>query len=196
VLVGATAITANLHRFDDRPEAVVGEIQRTFARRVVVVGEEFPRPPHEHIDMFVAVLDRGTLLVGDPALALPFFDAREELGVDDLSIRGIGSFRREVQEDAIDAYERIVVRLRAAGFAVRRVPILHDDLGELLTWTNAVVESRDGRRRAYVPGYGVPFLDERAHACWARAGFKVLPNRADRIIAHGGAVRCLSNVIR
>jgi hypothetical protein len=147
--------------------------------------------------MFLSVVGSRTLLLGDPRLALEYFDARDALGIESTDVRGVGSFRRSTQIHCARVYSEIAARLEASGFEVRRIPILHGDDGEdVITWNNAVVERRGDRLRAYVPNYGIPLLDRKANECWRRTGAEVFPVRANLVILEGGAVRCLSNVLR
>jgi hypothetical protein len=161
----------------------------------VLIGDASTTAPHGHVDMFLSVLGPRTLLLGDPGLALEYFDARDSLGIESPDVRGIGSFRRNTQIRLARVYAGILAQLEAEGFDVKRVPILHSDDGDdVITWNNAIVEKRAGTQRAYVPNYGIPLLDRKANECWQRAGAEVFPVRADLVILEGGAVRCLSNV--
>ena len=175
---------------------VRAEIETLFGRKLIVLGTDPALLPHEHCDMYLAFPAPRTALVGDPTLALSYFDALQELGLEEGDIRGVGTFRRETQLKAAAAYEAIATQLAEEGYAVERVPALHSEEGEMLTWTNAVLERRDGGMRAYVPAYGVPLLDKRAHAAWVRTGCEVFPIRADKIVRQGGAIRCLTQEVR
>jgi hypothetical protein len=47
----------------------------------------------------------------------------------------------------------------------------------------------------YVPDYGVPYLDRLARKVWAEIGYEAFPVPSAGIIRHGGAVRCVTNVL-
>lgn len=124
--------------------------------------------PHPHLDMyFAAAGDDRVVVAAAGELAAPALRA---------------------QCDAVAA------ELAARGLLVARVPLVSLPNGRLLSWTNVVTESRDGAV-AYVPAYGVP-QDQAAHAVWRRLGFRVVPIDCATLVAWGGAVRCLTNVLR
>lgn len=197
VIVGESVLIDSRSDFEGDDAAVVAELERTFGRRALVIGDASLTAPHAHVDMFLSVVDSDTLLLGDPGLALEYFDARDTLGIESTDVRGVGSFRRSTQIRYARVYAQIAAQLEGAGFTVKRIPILHCDEGDdVITWNNAVVERRGGKLRAYVPNYGIPLLDHKANECWRRVGVEVFPVRADLVILEGGAVRCLSNVLR
>jgi hypothetical protein len=76
-----------------------------------------------------------------------------------------------------------------------RIPILRSVGGDLVTWTNAVMEVRHDRRIAYVPAYGIPLLDRAAQAAWRKLGYEPVPIRTRAVIREGGAVRCVTNAL-
>jgi len=195
VIVGESVLLDSRAAFDGDDAAVIAELERTFARRALVIGDSSTSAPHGHVDMFLSTVDPRTLLLGDPSLTLEYFDARDSLGIESPDVRGVGSFRRSTQIHYARVYARIAAQLEAEGFEVKRIPILHGDDGDdVITWNNAVIEKRGGQLHAYVPNYGIPLLDRKANECWRRAGAEVCPIRADLVILEGGAVRCLSNV--
>lgn len=122
--------------------------------------------PHPHLDMYFAALDDERVLLGDP-------------GAD-----GASGARCEA----------IAEELRRDGLLVARIPLVDLGGGRVLSWTNALTESRGGRPVAYVPAYGTP-LDGAAQAAWRAQGFCVLPIDCRRLAAWGGAVRCLTSVL-
>jgi N-dimethylarginine dimethylaminohydrolase len=193
VLVGIGTVLANEGRFREGVEAY---LEAVFDRQVVVVGEDEGSVPHVHLDMFVTAVGPRRLLLGDPSLTEGYFRVQHEPGAATIDARSIGGFARQTQEDWAPAYEEIAEQLRRAGFRVERIPILHTDDGNLVTWNNAVTERRGSEAHAYVPSYGIPVLDRDAHERWRKLGYRVHPVRAAEVIRHGGAIRCLSNVVR
>ncbi len=125
--------------------------------------------PHPHLDMFFAAADDQTVLVGEASRdgATPTLRAQ---------------------------YDVIASALHAAGLRVERLPMVHLGGDRVLTWTNVLTETRD-TNIAYVPRYGVA-LDAQAYAVWRRCGFSVVPIDCSRLVEWGGAVRCLTNVVR
>lgn len=194
VLVGAGTILDNLPRFLWSRDLVLDEIGRTLGRAVVVVGEIDDELPHDHLDMYVAPAGPRHVVVGDPGLTLPYFAARFDLGVYGGQVADLGTFTRERQEEAQPIYDRVATQLAAHGLQVTRMPVLHGEDGEMLTWTNVVRDRHGGRSRVYVPDYGIPYLDRLARRVWRELGFDVFPVPSAGIISHGGAVRCVTNV--
>jgi hypothetical protein len=188
VITGPATVLDNAARLGADPAAVRAMIAKAFDRELVVVETADPRLAEEHVDMYLSVAGERQLLLGDPRLAL----ACDAL---DGPLRELGTFDPETQKGLAVEYDRIAARLRAAGFAVARVPILHATDEIVVSWNNAVVEERDGRRLAYVPRYGLPDLDAAAHACWRRLGFEVRPVSAERVVVLGGSVRCVTNTL-
>jgi hypothetical protein len=195
VLVGAGTILDNLPRFLWSRDLVVDELARTFGREVVIVGDIDSELPHDHLDMYVASAGPRHVVVGDPGLTFPYFEARYDLGVYGSQVADLGTFTRERQEEAQPVYDRVAAQLSARGFHVTRMPVLHGEDGDLLTWTNVVQDARGGRSRVYVPDYGVPYLDRLARKAWRELGYEPFPVPSGAIIRHGGAVRCVTNVM-
>jgi N-dimethylarginine dimethylaminohydrolase len=193
VFVGIGTILANGERF---PDGVEAHLEELFEREVVVVGEEGRTVPHPHVDMFLTAIGSRRLLLGDPRLAEGYFRIEHEPDAATSAARAIGSMSRQTQEERVPDYEAIAGQLRGAGFVVERIPILHTDDDDLVTWNNVVTERRGSKRHAYVPAYGIPVLDRLAHERWRQLGYDVHPVRATEVILHGGAIRCLSNVVR
>jgi hypothetical protein len=194
VLVGPGVIEENEVPLGGR-ERVRRYLESLFDREAIVVGATAGDAPHEHVDMYVSVVRNRTLLVADPRLGLEYFDKLFDIGIEEGDVRGIGYFTREGQLDKVPAYDRIAAQLRAAGFEVVRLPVLHGEGGEMLTWNNAIVEERGGSIHAYVPTYGIPLLDRKAAEIWRAQGAVVHPVPCLDCIVHGGAIRCLSNVL-
>jgi len=196
-LVGAGTVAVNCRRLCLGTEAVRAELAAVLGRRVLIVGAELLNLPHEHIDMYVHLLDDRTVLVGDPRAAVAAWDGLQA----DLDQRErlafFGNPTHEDQACKVPVYEAIAEDLKAQGFRVERVPALHAQDGDVvLTWTNAVVEDRAGELYAYVPTYGLRVLDAEAHAVWKRLGCRVVPVDVAAAVLEGGALRCLTNVLR
>ncbi|MHC4342638.1 MAG: hypothetical protein ACYSX0_20780 [Planctomycetota bacterium] len=196
VLIGLGTLLDNAARLGGDVGAATAAIEEAFGRTVFAVGEEESDLPHGHLDMFLTVVGSRTLLLGDPRLASDFLKVQFDPDAADPEARSVGIFSLQSQNEWIPGYEKLAAQLRRRGFRVERLPILHSDDGTILTWNNAVVERRSGVPTAYVPRYGIPSLDGLAFRRWEQLGFRVEPVRCTRIIAHGGAVRCLTSTRR
>ncbi len=195
-LVGAGTVWRNAYRLAAEPGAILQELSQLVGRRVIMIGDEDDLP-HEHIDMYLSLWNDREVLLGDPRLTAEYFAARESLGLRDGEVRALGSFARRTQRAMVATYERVRLDLVEAGFRVHRIPILHNDDGDtVLTWNNAVIERQADGLHAYIPRYKIPLLDEQAEAAWRARGIRTHPIRVEHVIQQGGAVRCLTNVLR
>jgi len=97
-----------------------------------------------------------------------------DLVLEEGPVRELGTYRRQRQVDWAREHDVIAEDLAALGPRVTRLPVLHSEEGDLLTWSNAVLDRRGDEAAAYVPSYGVPLLDRRAHDVWRRPGFRVV----------------------
>lgn len=189
VIAGPAAIAINVVPGERTEADVRARLEEVFGRRLVVAAERDSPLAREHVDMYLAVAGPRTLFLGDPRLGLKALDEGED-------VRRFGRFPREKQLALAEEYDGIAERLKEEGFEVRRLPILHAADHVILTWTNAVVETRDGKRRVYLPDYGLKRLDRAAQEAWAAAGCEPVPISAEAVIVLGGAVRCVTNAVR
>jgi len=197
VLFTRSLLVANQDEADRRPKQqkgaeVLQRIRDLFGREPLPLGATY-EPPHEHLDMFLTVVDDRTVILGAPQLAETFLIDLAKQGLDSTLLPDFDRWTVQAQRAQIPAYEEIKAELEKAGFRVLRIPILHGEDG-MLTWNNALVEKRGSERRAYVPVYGVPYLDELALETYEKAGYKPFPIDVSRIAHLGGTVRCLTNV--
>jgi hypothetical protein len=99
------------------------------------------------------------------------------------------------------AFGRLRARIEALGYRCVEVPFLvaEPEAGStwmLLSWTNVILDEREGKRTAYVPSYRLPALDRAAAETWRRLGFRVVPVDALGPGLNGGGLRCMSQVFR
>jgi Porphyromonas-type peptidyl-arginine deiminase len=188
VIAGPAAVSLNVAEGAVEKD-VRSRIEDVFGRRLVVAADGDSPLAREHVDMYLAVAGPRTLLLGDPRPALEALDAGED-------VRAFGRFPREKQVALVAAYDRVEERLKEEGFEVFRLPILHAEDGVILTWTNAVAETRAKERRVYLPCYGLKRLDAMAQAGWKALGWEPVPITADAVIVLGGGVRCVTNTRR
>jgi hypothetical protein len=189
VIAGPAVLVDNVAIAEGGEETVRARLEETFGRRLVLAADEESPLAREHVDMYVAVAGPKTLLLGDPRPALKAIDEGED-------VRRFGTFSREHQLGLAEEYDRIAAHLKEEGFEVKRIPILHADDRVILTWTNAVVETRGDKRRVYLPSYGLKRLDAIAQGVWASLGWEPVPIDAEALIVLGGGVRCVTNTRR
>jgi len=188
VIAGPAAVADNVLE-GAAEDDVRSRIEDVFGRRLVVAADPDSPLAREHVDMYIAVAGPKTLLLGDPRLALAALAEGEDL-------HEFGQFKREKQLAFAEAYDLIAAKLKEEKFEVRRIPILHAEDGVILTWTNAVVETRGKTRRVYMPCYGLKRLDAIAQDVWKDLGWEPVPISAAAVIVLGGAVRCVTNTRR
>ncbi|NLS94176.1 MAG: hypothetical protein GXX96_18605 [Planctomycetaceae bacterium] len=89
-------------------------------------------------------------------------------------------------------------RCREAGYRVARVPtVVSDDGRTYLTYVNAILDHRRGKRFVYLPAYsGADSLNEHAARVWENLGYEVRPVDCTTCYRHFGTLRCLVNVLR
>jgi len=200
LLVGATTVRQNAGGIGPEARPFLDALAAVFERKVLVVGATVETLPHEHLDMYLTPLDDRTLALGDPRLALDVFQGPEGPRAD-VEIGELGLFTFRAQVEVAPAYDAIRAELEAAGYEVRRLPILHGRPQPktlhvpILTWNNVLLTREDGRRVALVPQHGPPAVDARAHELWRSWGFEARPIPLGANAAFGGAVRCMVNVL-
>lgn len=195
-LVGRATVLRESRRLRTTESEIERMLAQDTGRRVVVIGREPSTLPHDHLDMFLTLLDDRTVLLGDPRLTASYFAAARELGLTDPPVGEFGALMPSLQEAAAPAYAQLAEELLELGFAVHRIPIVHTLGDTLLTWNNAVTERRGEVAIAYMPTYQIPHLDRLAERVYRQLGFTVHPVPCAEIILHGGAVRCITNDLR
>jgi len=80
---------------------------------------------------------------------------------------------------------------------VVRIPVAPSADGRgWMTYVNVVMDRREGVRTVYLPQFGVcPALDAAGAAVWRGLGWRVVAAPCREVFVHGGALRCLVNVL-
>jgi hypothetical protein len=177
--------------------------------------------PGNHLDLFMTPAGPRRMILGDPTLAVRMLSGMSEvdrgafeedvceilrgapeddseLGGDNLFLRLIGG---NEAPDLLAAFRSTLAQLEGLGYEVHRVPYLSLRLGDTegpitFSWNNVVQEIRRGRPRVYLPTYRLPALDEAASKVYADLGYEVIPIDCLGPALYGGAIRCLSQVLR
>lgn len=208
--VGYNAIHQNVSQVEYQAEFEY-RLSRQLGAPVMLVGSSEEPTPHAHIDMYLAPLGDGSVVVGDQTLAIRAIEAasgRELAQVEArFSQRGPGydgkpfSFAELVALNARPAFadrlDRVAQALIARGIRVHRVPVLvaGEDMDlPVISYTNVLLERRPVRV-VLLPEYGIPSLDAAARQAWTALGYAVRPIDVSRIADLGGAVRCLTQVL-
>lgn len=187
--VFVTALLASRNQAGDlsKPEHLTRWLEETTGRRPILLGRHEDQVPGHHIGMFLTPLGGDVVLVGDPDLGLAMLPANAELPLP-----------VDRTEATLERFRFIARALEAAGFHLRRVPLVPLAGGlTYVTYNNSVLERReDGRLHAYVPQFGIAPLDAAGRRAYEAAGAVVHPIDVRKIYSANGTVRCLLNVLR
>jgi hypothetical protein len=168
-------------------DALVAALRAEFRQEVVFLGEQLGDVPQHHIMMYVAPLGGRRVLVGDVAAGLRLLDADP-------------AARAAVNADRAPAtaarFERAARDLAAAGFEVRRAPVVVlEGGGSYVTYTNALFATERGRAVVYLPTYALAGLDRAAADLYRALGYEVRPVDVSAIWRQNGSLGCLVNVL-
>ena len=170
----------------ERMKAVLG-------REVVMLGSEVGDVPRHHMSMYMALLDGGVALVGDPEAGARLVGDRfvTEQTSPETGHPLVADFSRET----IARFDRAATNLAAAGLRVVRIPTVPFDDKTYFAYTNGIYETRAGRKTAWVPRFGVPAIDAAARAVYEELGWRVIPVAVQDVYAQHGTIGCLVNVL-
>jgi len=206
VFVGRNAVEENLRPPLETRTEVLEALRQAFGKPVIVVGESFePDMPSEHLDMYMTVVADDTVIVGRRVPLGPGHRRRAAAGL--LLASDDGDDRDDDDDDptggeahgkpAPDPCDLVAAEMAGRGFRVLRIPIHPDPGGEhYVTFNNALLENRGGRRIAYVPRYGMRRLEREARSVYAQAGYEVRFIDVRRVYDLEGTIRCLANVLQ
>ncbi|MCB9870564.1 MAG: agmatine deiminase family protein [Planctomycetes bacterium] len=194
VFVGRTVVEEN-PGVGGAVAVVERRLRELFGAEPLVLGTASTLP-HPHIDMMLTHIGDRTVLLADPVPGIELLRALRRMRMPSFIGVPMVEVTEELQIRKLPGYEVMLGQLRRTGLQIDRLPILHSTGDGVYTWNNAIVERRADGRRAYVPVYGVPQLDEMALATYRRHGLRAFPIDVSRVMHMGGAVRCLSNVVR
>jgi hypothetical protein len=162
-------------------------------RDVVMLGLEDGDVPRHHMSMYMAPLPGGTVLVGDPSIAAKIVGERFEPG--EVSPETSGKLVADFSAAMQSRFDRAARDLARAGFRVVRIPNVPFDDKTYFAYTNGIYETRDGRRRAWVPKFDVPALDRAAFEVYEKEGLEVIPVGVRKLYPQHGTLGCVVNIL-
>jgi hypothetical protein len=193
IVVDDNLVTKNRARGVDSVERLRALLHGLFARPVDVLGASDGDVPRHHLSMYMAALDRGVALVGDPRAAKAVLGEGFTPGEVDPDTGA--ALRADFSEATIARFERAAQDLRKAGWRVFRIPEVPFLEKTYMAYTNGVYETRGGARVAWMPTFDVPELDAQARAVYEALGWEVRAVRARALYPYHGTIGCLVNVL-
>lgn len=193
VLVDANLVARNAARGLDSPARLAQALGRLFHAPVTVLGDRPGDVPRHHLSMYLAPLDRGVVLVGDPRAGRRIVGDGFTPG--ERSPETSRPLVADFSEATIARFDRAAADLRGAGFRVVPIPTVPFDDKTYLAYTNGVFELRGGRRVAWMPTFAIPALDDAAAAVYAAQGWEVRPVPSRAAFPYHGTIGCLVNVL-
>ena len=164
----------NIQRTVKTREDLIAALESLLQKHVVVLDGA----PDHHVGMVLMPVGHRTVLVGDPGLGeKALADSPEEAAAVAAFLPGGPDFTPA----AAARFETVADECRAAGYRVVRIPIVPGRDGRTyLTYVNAIMDVRDGRRTVYMPSYTfAEGLNLAAAAAWADLGYDVKPVECD-----------------
>ncbi len=193
VLVDPNLVARNASRGLRSADDLRTRLAEMLGREVVVIGDEPGDVPRHHMSMYMAALDGGVALVGDPAAGARIVG--EGVTPGERSVETGEPLRADSSAETVARFERAGAALERAGFRVARIPTVAFDDKTYFAYTNGVYETRGGRRIARMPTFDVPALDVAAREVYERLGWTVVPVRARKVYPQHGTIGCLVNVL-
>jgi hypothetical protein len=189
--VRPNVLLRNVQRTVASRDELIDSLSRLLKRRAVILDGA----PDHHVAMYMMPVGEKTVLVGDPKLAQAVLAESPE------EAEAVASFLPDgpdFSEASVASFEVVAGHCRDAGYRVVRIPVVPGRDGRTyLTYVNALLDQRDGRRTAYVPQYSFAGrLNEAARAVWEEVGYDVRPVECDGCARNFGTLHCLVNVLQ
>ena len=181
----------NIQRTVKTREDLIAALESLLQKHVVVLDGA----PDHHVGMVLMPVGHRTVLVGDPGLGeKALADSPEEAAAVVAFLPGGPDFTPATAA----RFETVADECRAAGYRVVRIPIVPGRDGRTyLTYVNAIMDVRDGRRTVYMPSYTFAAgLNRAAAAAWADLGHEVKTVECDGAAGNYGTLHCLVNVMQ
>lgn len=190
VFVTPEVLRRNLQQTVETREELLERLSAALRRKVLLLREA----PDHHAGMYMMPAGDRTMLVGDPAAARRLLAEWPKRDLAALCPPGGPDF----SEAAIARFDAVARQCREAGYRVVRIPIVPGRDGRTyVTYLNAILDRRSGRRIVYMPVFsGAEMLNRAAEQVWAGLGYEVRAVNCGACYRHFGSLRCLVNVLR
>ena len=164
-------------------------LARTFAQRIVFLGDAQGEVPEHHIMMYMVPLDDHRVLVGDVREGARLLAAERARSGATVPVDA------DVEAHA-RRFDHVAALLAARGFEVARMPVVVlPGAGSYVTYTNALFDRDPGGPVVYLPTYDLPALDDVAAARYRALGYRVVPIDVSSVYQLNGSLGCLVNVM-
>ncbi len=189
VFVRPATLFRNLQRTVETREELIENLRTLLKRRVVLLQDA----PDHHVAMYMLPIGERRVLVGDPRMARRLLaDSPAKANLQ--SYLPGGPDFTEVTAAHFDALAR---QCKEAGYQVLRIPVVPGVDGRtFVTYTNAILDQRNGHRTVYMPVFrSAEALNRAATAVWTELGYDVRPVECDACGRSFGTLHCLVNVL-
>jgi len=193
VLVDDNLVTKNRSRGVGDVAELRKLVGGLLARPVQVLGTVDGDVPRHHMSMYMAALDGGVALVGDPRAGKAVVGDPYVPGESDPDTGE--PLRADFSDAMVARFDRAAADLTAAGWRVVRIPEVPFLDKTYMAYTNGVYETRGGAKIAWMPTFDLPELDAKARAVYESLGWTVHPVRARGLYPLHGTIGCLVNVL-
>jgi N-dimethylarginine dimethylaminohydrolase len=190
VFVTPAVLLRNLQQTVQTREELLERLSAVLKRHVVLLHDA----PDHHAGMYMMAVGNGTVLVGDPAAAKRLLAESSDEDLADLCPKQGPDFT----ETTLGKFDAVAEQCRAVGYRVIRIPVVPGRDGRTyVTYLNAILDQRGGRRVVYMPVYSqAEVLNRAAAEVWSRLGYEVRTVNCDACYPHFGSLHCLVNVVR
>jgi N-dimethylarginine dimethylaminohydrolase len=191
VFARPSIVLRNVQRTVATREELIESLSSTLKHRVIVLEGA----PDHHVAMYLMPVGGRTVLLGDPRLA------QEVLAHSKAEADAITAFLPggpDFSAAAVGSFEKVAEQCRDAGYRVVRIPVVPGSDGRsYLTYVNAILDQRDGRRVVYMPVYTfADNLNRAAAQVWTNLGYEVRNVECDAAARNFGALHCLVNALQ
>jgi N-dimethylarginine dimethylaminohydrolase len=190
VFVCPAVLFRNLQRTVESREKLLADLSTLLKRRVVLLE----KAPDHHAAMYMLPIGEHRVLVGDPRMASRLLAESSSKASLQAYLPGGPDF----SEATAARFDAVARQCQEAGYTVIRIPVAPGVDGRTyVTYVNAILDYRDGRRIVYMPVFrAAEVLNRAAAAVWTAAGYEVRPVACDACGLNFGTLHCLVNVLR
>jgi hypothetical protein len=193
VLVDDNLVAKNRSRGVSSVDELRKLVGGLLARPVEVLGGADGDVPPHHMSMYMAALDGGVALVGDPRAAQAILGGSYTPGESDPDTGE--ALHADFSDATVARFDRAAADLAAGGWRIVRIPEVPFLDKTYMAYTNGVYETRNGAHVAWMPTFDLPELDTKAQAVYESLGWTVRPVRVRALYPLHGTIGCLVNVL-